>query len=70
MGVASEKMGALTIRPISSAEELDAVARLRYQVYVDELGRHPIGCDDDQQRLEDPEDAFSIVLMSMLHSAK
>ncbi len=62
MSVASEEMGSLTIRPIGSTEELDAVARLRYQVYVNELGRRPIGIDDDQQRLEDPEDAYSIVL--------
>lgn len=62
MDVATNKKGPLTIRPIDAADELDAVARLRYQVYVNELGRRPIGSDDDQQRLEDPEDAYSIVL--------
>ncbi len=62
MDVASEKTGALTIRPINSAQELEAVAQLRYQVYVNELGRRPIGLDDDLQRLVDPEDAYSIVL--------
>ena len=62
MDVASGKGSPLSIRPISSAEELDSVARLRYQVYVNELGRRPIGIDDDQQRLEDAEDAYSIVL--------
>lgn len=62
MDVATGKHGSLTIRPIDSATELDAVAQLRYRVYVNELGRRPMGLDDDLQRLEDPEDAFSIVL--------
>ncbi|MGH8105491.1 MAG: cyclic nucleotide-binding domain-containing protein [Arenimonas sp.] len=62
MDVASDSKSPVSIRPISSAEELDSVARLRYQVYVNELGRRPIGIDDDLQRLEDPEDAYSIVL--------
>ncbi len=62
MDVASKKIGHLQIRPITSAEELNAVARLRYQVYVNELGRRPEGCDDDLQRLVDPEDIYSIVL--------
>lgn len=62
MDVAMEKPGALTIRPIDSAQELEGVAQLRYQVYVNELGRRPIGIDDDLQRLVDPEDAYSIVL--------
>ena len=62
MDVACEKTGSLTIRPIGSAQELEAVAQLRYQVYVNELGRRPIGLDDDLQRLVDPEDAYSIVL--------
>lgn len=67
MGVASDKTSHLSIRPINSAEELDAVARLRYQVYVNELGRRPEGCDDDLQRLQDPEDAYSIVLGAFDH---
>ncbi|MEO6172512.1 MAG: GNAT family N-acyltransferase, partial [Arenimonas sp.] len=62
MSDASDTSGTLQIRPINSVEELDAVAHLRYQVYVNELGRHPAECDDDRQRLEDPEDAVSIVL--------
>lgn len=62
MDVANETKGSLTIRPINSAQELEAVAQLRYQVYVNELGRRPIGLDDDLQRLVDPEDAYSIVL--------
>lgn len=62
MEVVTRKQGAVQIRPIESAAELDAVARLRYQVYVNELGRRPEGCDDELQRLVDPEDVFSIVL--------
>lgn len=66
MGVASNKES-LHIRPVASDEELDAVARLRYQVYVNELGRRPEGCDDILQRLQDPEDAYSIVLAAWDH---
>ena len=66
MNVVSKKHG-LSIRPINSAEELDAVARLRYQVYVIELGRRPEGCDDDLQRMVDPEDVYSIVLAAYDH---
>lgn len=62
MDVAIGTKGSLTIRPINSAQELEAVAQLRYQVYVNELGRRPIGLNDDLQRLDDPEDAYSIVL--------
>ena len=62
MSVASHKTNHLFIRPINSAQELDAVERLRYQVYVNELGRRPEGCNDDLQSLKDPEDAYSIVL--------
>ncbi|MEO8001420.1 MAG: GNAT family N-acetyltransferase, partial [Arenimonas sp.] len=67
MDVASKKLSHLQIRPIKSAEELDAVARLRYRVYVNELGRRPEGCDDDLQRLVDPEDIYSIVLAAFDH---
>jgi predicted GNAT family N-acyltransferase len=67
MDVARKKLGHPTIRPINSAEELDAVARLRYQVYVNELGRHPEACDDQLQRLVEPEDAYSIVLAAYDH---
>lgn len=62
MSVVGNNSGQLHIRPITTAAELDTVARLRYQVYVNELGRRPIGSDDEQQRLEDEEDACSIVL--------
>ena len=62
MDVAGVKHSHFHIRPITTADDLDAVARLRYQVYVNELGRRPEGCDDDLQRLQDPEDAYSIVL--------
>ncbi len=67
MSVASNKTNHLFIRPINSAEELDAVARLRYQVYVNELGRRPEGCNDELQSLKDPEDAYSIVLAAFDH---
>lgn len=68
MDVAGVKHSHFHIRPITTAEDLDAVARLRYQVYVNELGRRPEGCDDDLQRLQDPEDAYSIVLAAFDHN--
>ncbi len=61
MDIASSAFSRLSIRPIH-AEELDAVARLRYHVYVNELGRRPEGCDDDLQQLKEAEDGYSIVL--------
>ena len=43
----------------ASADEVDAVQRLRYQVYVEELGRYRDLADDLSGRLAEPEDDHS-----------
>jgi len=52
----------IQVRTVDTPDEMAAVARLRYAVYVHEMGRRPQGCDDSTEQLSDPEDAFSIVL--------
>lgn len=49
----------LQIRPIEGPAELAAVARLRYEVYVRELGRRPVGCDDELGLQQEDEDLLS-----------
>jgi hypothetical protein len=51
----------ITIRPVQGAAELAAVGRLRYDVYVRELGRRPAGSDDAQAVQLEPEDSLSTV---------
>src|ERR671912_2299763 len=50
----------IQIRPVSGNAELGAVGRLRYDVYVRELGRRPPGCDDAQGVQFEEEDAYSL----------
>lgn len=52
----------IQVRAVDTPELLAAVARLRYAVYVHEMGRSPAGCDDENEQLSDPEDAFSTIL--------
>ena len=54
-------MDEIAIRPVRDAAELTAVGRLRYEVYVRELGRRPSGSDDTQGAQLEAEDALSIV---------
>ncbi len=49
------------IRRVQSAAELDAIGRLRYDVYIRELDRRPPGIDDERKVLLDGEDAVSMV---------
>jgi hypothetical protein len=42
-----------------TAEEIAALQRLRYSVYVEELGRYRDAADDTTRRLVEPEDAHS-----------
>lgn len=49
------------IRRVQTPDELEAVGRLRYDVYIRELDRRPPGIDDERQRLIDPEDEHSLV---------
>ena len=45
------------IHPARSEEEREAVFRLRYDVYVEEMGRYRQAADHDNRRFEEPEDA-------------
>jgi hypothetical protein len=49
----------IEIRIAATPAERTAVGRLRYDVYVRELGRRPPGCDDAQGVHAEPEDALS-----------
>lgn len=49
------------IRRVASPDELEAVGRLRYDVYTRELDRRPPGVDDQRGVLIDAEDAVSMV---------
>jgi GNAT superfamily N-acetyltransferase len=51
----------IDIRVATRPEELAAIGRLRYDVYVRELGRRPAGCDDEQALQSEPEDAVSLL---------
>jgi hypothetical protein len=50
---------AISIRAVATADERTAVGRLRYDVYVRELGRTPAGCEEATGLHSEPEDAFS-----------
>lgn len=50
----------IEIRLATRPEELAAIGRLRYDVYVRELGRRPAGIDDEHALQSEPEDAASL----------
>lgn len=52
----------LTIRTVTEPVDQDAVARLRYQVFVRDMDRRPTGVDDELEQVRDPDDALSTVL--------
>ena len=43
----------------STDEEVDAVQALRYDVYVEEMGRYRASADHERRRFVEPEDAYS-----------
>ena len=49
----------IEIRVATRPEEVAAIGRLRYDVYVRELGRRPDGCDDERAQQVEPEDEAS-----------
>ena len=51
----------IEIRVATRPEELAAIGRLRYDVYVRELGRRPAGIDDEQALQSEPEDDASLL---------
>jgi hypothetical protein len=52
----------VAIRTISEPADQEAVARLRYQVFVRDMDRRPTGTDDELEQVRDPDDAISTVL--------
>ena len=54
----------VAIRTIDQAQDQEAVARLRYQVFVRDMDRRPTGTDDELEQVRDPDDA-RLVLYSV-----
>jgi len=52
----------VAVRSIAGPADQDAVARLRYQVFVRDMDRRPTGTDDELEQVRDPDDAISTVL--------
>ena len=52
----------VAIRTVSTPADQEAVARLRYQVFVRDMDRRPTGTDDELEQVRDPDDAISSVL--------
>lgn len=52
----------VAIRTISEPADQEAVARLRYDVFVRDMDRRPTGTDDELEQVRDPDDAISTVL--------
>jgi len=55
----------LEIKIAQTAEELEAIARFRYSVYVEEMGRYQRVADHDHHLLLDPEDEWSWVAYAL-----
>jgi GNAT superfamily N-acetyltransferase len=55
---------AFVIGQVSTPAELEAVQRLRYAVYVDEMGRYRGRADHDRQLLAEPEDDHSWIFFA------
>lgn len=60
---------ALTVRVVETAEDRDAVARLRYQVYVKQLGRQLPEADHKHRKLLEPLDELSTVYAAFVDDA-
>ena len=52
----------IAIRTVSEPADQEAVARLRYQVFVRDMDRRPTGTDDELEQVRDPDDEISTVL--------
>src|SRR4029079_19261609 len=52
----------VAIRSITEPVDQEAVARLRYQVFVRDMDRRPTGTDDELEQARDPDEAISTVL--------
>jgi hypothetical protein len=49
------------IRQVTYDDDYQAVARLRYDIYVEEMGKRPAGTDDHCRTLTDSMDAHSVI---------
>lgn len=49
------------IKRIESEEEFEAVARLRYEIYAEEMGKTPVGTDHSHRRIVDDLDRTSVI---------
>ena len=52
----------LEVRVAETAEEREAVFRVRYDIYVEEMGRYRSVADHERRRLVDPEDDTSWII--------
>jgi putative hemolysin len=69
IGDATIRSGALEVRLARSSFEIDAAQRLRYRVFVDEMGAKPVGAAADQGRDADKFDEYCDHLLVLDHSA-
>jgi hypothetical protein len=60
-GITDGVRSGIETRLATSAEEIKAVERFRYEIYVEELHRYGGRADHDHRRLTDPEDEASWV---------
>jgi hypothetical protein len=58
----------ICIRAAATRDELEAVYRFRYRIYVEEMQRKQLYADHERRLIEDPLDAFSINLVAWLGS--
>ena len=57
------------VRPAASAADYDALYRLRYRVYVEELGFTQVYADHGRRTVRDPLDATAITLIAEIDGA-
>jgi GNAT superfamily N-acetyltransferase len=57
-----DEVAAIDIREATGAVELEAIARLRYEILVRNHDRRPAGTDDDAETVSDGDDALSTQL--------
>lgn len=53
---------AIDVRIATTPEELEAVYRFRYRVYVEEMNRQERYADHDRKRIEEPMDAENTII--------
>jgi len=69
-GAAEQRTGAINVRFVSSPEELDAIYRFRYAVYVEEMKRKQAYADHVKKLIADPLDKGAHVLAAFDREGK